>query len=51
MIKSVLMFICYYVPWTVGVLIIVSTIHSIISSFASNDVIEDDIDEEDEYEE
>lgn len=51
MIKSILMFICYYVPWMVGILIIASTIHSIISSFASNDAIYDDISEEDEYEE
>ena len=51
MIKSALMFICYYVPWTVGILIIAGTIHSIISSFTSNDATNDDISEEDEYEE
>ena len=51
MIKSILMFICCYIPWTVGLLIIASTIHSIISSFTSNDAVNDDISEEDEYEE
>ena len=48
MIKHALEFIFCYIPWAVGILIIASTIHSFISS---NDVVEDDTSEEDEYEE
>lgn len=52
MIKHILEFICCYVPWTIGILIIASTIHSFLFPYKSpNDIIEDDISEEDDYEE